>query len=47
MIDDKALIAKAGAGEGLTAEEIKRYQQLVKPQHHVFMASTERWHSNI
>lgn len=36
MIDDKALIAKTGAGEGLTVEEIKRYQQLVKPQHHVY-----------
>ena len=36
MIDDKALIAKADAGEGLTVEEIKRYQQLVKPQHHVY-----------
>ena len=34
MIDDKALIAKADAGEGLTVEEIKRYQQLVKPQRH-------------
>ena len=36
MIDDKTLIAKADAGEGLTVEEIKRYQQLVKPQHHVY-----------
>ena len=36
MIDDKALIAKADAGEGLTVEEIKRYQQLVKPQHHIY-----------
>ncbi len=36
MIDDKALIAKADAGEGLTVEEIKRYHQLVKPQHHVY-----------
>ena len=36
MIDDKALIAKADAGEGLTVEEIKRYQHLVKPQHHVY-----------
>lgn len=36
MIDDKALIAKADAGEGLTVEEIKRYQQLVKPQRHVY-----------
>ena len=36
MIDDKVLIAKADAGEGLTVEEIKRYQQLVKPQHHIY-----------
>ena len=36
MIDDKTLIAKADAGEGLTVEEIKRYQQLVKPRHHVY-----------
>ena len=36
MIDDKALIAKADAGEGLTVEEIKRYQQLIKPQHLVY-----------
>ena len=36
MIDDKVLIAKADAGEGLTVEEIKRYQQLVKPQRHVY-----------
>ena len=36
MIDDKALIAKADAGEGLTVEEIKQYQQLVKPQHNVY-----------
>ena len=36
MIDDKTLIAKADAGEGLTVEEIKRYPQLVKPQHHVY-----------
>ena len=35
-IDDKALIAKADAGEGLPVDEIKRYQQLVKPQHHVY-----------
>ena len=36
MIDDKTLIAKADAGEGLTVEEIKRYHQLVKPQDHVY-----------
>ena len=46
MIDDKALIAKADAGEGLTVEEIRRYQQLVKPRHHV-TESTECWLSNI
>ena len=36
MIDDKALIAKADAGEGLTVEVIIRYRQLIKPQHHVY-----------
>ena len=36
MIDDKALIAKADAGEGLTVAEIIRYRQLIKPQHHVY-----------
>ena len=36
MIDDKALIAKADAGEGLTVEEIIWYRQLIKPQHHVY-----------
>lgn len=36
MIDDKALIAKADSGEGLTAEEIMRYRQLVKPVKHVY-----------
>lgn len=41
MIDDKVLIAKADAGEGLTVEEIKRYQQLVKPST-MFTASTAR-----
>ena len=35
MIDDKALIAKADSGEGLTADEIMRYRQLVKPVKHV------------
>lgn len=36
MIDDKALIAKADSGEGLTAEETMRYRQLVKPVKHVY-----------
>lgn len=36
MIDDKALIAKADNGEGLTVEEIMRYRQLVKPIKHVY-----------
>ena len=36
MIDDKALIVKADAGEGLTVEEVIRYQQLVKPVKHVY-----------
>ena len=36
MIDDKALIAKADSGEGLTADEIMRYRQLVKPLKHVY-----------
>ena len=29
MIDDKALNAKAVAGEGLTVEEIIRYRRLI------------------
>ncbi len=33
---DKELLAKAEANEGLTVNEIKRYQQLVKPQKHVY-----------
>ena len=36
MIDDNALIAKADSGEGLTADEIMRYRQLVKPVKHVY-----------
>lgn len=36
MIDDKALIAKADSGEGLTADEIMRYRQLVPPVKHVY-----------
>lgn len=33
---DKELLSKAEANEGLTVDEIKRYQQLVKPQKHVY-----------
>ncbi|MDE6867680.1 MAG: TnpV protein [Clostridia bacterium] len=33
---DKELLAKAEANEGLTVNEIKRYQTLVKPQKHVY-----------
>ena len=33
---DKELLAKAETNEGLTVDEIKRYQQLVKPQKHVY-----------
>ena len=36
MIDDKALIAKADCDEGLTADEIMRYRQLLKPLKHVY-----------
>ncbi len=36
MITDRQLLAKAEAGEGLTLDEIKRYQKLVKPQKHVY-----------
>ena len=36
MITDRQLLAKAEAGEGLTLDEIKRYQKLVKPQRHVY-----------
>lgn len=36
MITDRQLLAKAEAGEGLTVNEIKRYQKLVKPQKHVY-----------
>ncbi len=32
---DKELLAKAETNEGLTLDEIKRYQQLIKPQKHV------------
>ena len=36
MISDKELIEKADSGEGLTVEEIKRYQKLVPPQKHLY-----------
>lgn len=36
VISDKELLAKAEANEGLTVDEIKRYQELVKPQQHVY-----------
>ena len=36
MLSDMELIAKADSGEGLTVEEIKRYQKLVPPQKHVY-----------
>ena len=34
MITDRQLLAKVEEGEGLTVDEIKRYQKLVKPQKH-------------
>ena len=33
---DKELLAKVETNEGLTMNEIKRYQKLVKPQKHVY-----------
>lgn len=36
MITDRQLLAKVEADEGLTVDEIKRYQKLVKPQKHVY-----------
>lgn len=36
MITDRQLLAKVEANEGLTVDEIKRYQKLVKPQKHVY-----------
>ena len=36
MITDRQLLAKIEANEGLTVDEIKRYQKLVKPQKHVY-----------
>ena len=35
-MNDAEILAKAERGEGLTEEEIKRYQELVKPVHHVY-----------
>ena len=36
MISDKELLAKVEANEGLTVDEIKRYQKFAKPQKHVY-----------
>lgn len=36
MISDKELLAKAESNEGLTVDEIKRYQKLVRPQKLVY-----------
>ena len=36
MISDKELLEKVKTNEGLTVEEVKRYQQLVKPQKRVY-----------
>ncbi len=36
MISDKELLAKVEANEDLTVDEVKRYQELVKPQKHVY-----------
>lgn len=36
MITDRQLLAKAEEGAGLTVDEIKRYQKLVKPQKHFY-----------
>lgn len=36
MVTDKVLLAKAETDEGLTVDEIKRYQELVKPQKQVY-----------
>ena len=36
MITDRQLLAKAEADDGLTVEEIKRYQRLVKSQKRVY-----------
>lgn len=36
MISDKELLTKVNINEGLTLDEIKRYQKLVKQQKHVY-----------
>ena len=36
MLNDKRLLEKVNANEGLTVGEIKRYKQIVKPQKHVY-----------
>ena len=36
MITNKQLLAKVEADEGLTVDEVKRYQKLVKPQKYVY-----------
>ena len=36
MLNDKLLLEKVSASKNLTVNEIKRYQQLVKPQRHVY-----------
>ena len=36
MIMDRQLLKKVVANEGLTVDEIERYQKLVKPQKHVY-----------
>lgn len=35
-MNDAEILRKAESDEGLTVDEIKRYQQLVKPQKHVY-----------
>lgn len=36
MITDRQLLTKVEANEGLTVDEIKRYQKFVRPQKHVY-----------
>ena len=35
-MNDQEILTKAEQNEGMTVEEIKRYQELVKPQKHVY-----------
>lgn len=35
-MNDAEILAKAERGEGLTEEEVRRYQELVPPVHHVY-----------